>query len=80
MKRCKKPKVAFATKKKTHTKGNNSVYMKDFEKLMKERSNVDNKSLKRASVKKSGETVDYDSKVKIYAAPSVKKGLKKSRK
>ena len=76
----KKSKVSMPTKKKTHTKGNNSVYMKDFEKLMKERSYMDNKSLKRMSVKKAGETVEYDSKVKIYAAPSVKKGLKKSKK
>ena len=54
--------------------------MKDFDKLMKERNHIDNKSQKRMTVVKPGATVDYDSKVKIYAAPSLKKGFKKTNK
>ena len=50
-KKCKnKTKVQPGSKRKTHTKGNNSVYTKDFEKLMKERNNVDNKSLRRMKI------------------------------
>lgn len=56
------------------------MYTKDFEKLMKERNNADNKSLKRVKVIKTGETMDIESKVKIYAAPITKKVFKKSKK
>lgn len=47
---------------------------------MKERNNADNKSLKRVKVIKTGETIDIESKVKIYAAPITKKVFKKSKK
>lgn len=97
----KKKKKGVKTK---HTKGNNSVYIKDFEKLMKERSYMDNKSAKRMTVVKQDnfnlmakninnsevkmsiylikpeDAVDYNSKMKVYAAPTVKKGTKKNKK
>ena len=75
-----KAKTATGIKKKTHTKGNNSLYMKDFEKLMKERVQVDNKSLKRVKVLKTTEGADIASKAKIYAAPQINKPIKKSKK
>lgn len=78
-KKSKKAKVQIiGSKKKTHTKGNNSVYMKDFEKLMKERARVDNKSLKRMKVY---DNPKLQSKPKICAAPANHvKNLKKSKK
>jgi hypothetical protein len=47
---------------------------------MKERCYADNKSLKRVKVTRTGETIDTEAKVKIFAAPMAKKGIKKSKK
>jgi len=80
-KKVKKPKVqGTAAKKKTHTKGNNSVYMKDFEKLMKERSYADNKSLKRMKGMKANETTDVAQKPKPSVISQNLKTVKKSKK
>lgn len=79
-KKYKKSKPQTLTKKKTHTKGNNSVYMKDFEKLMKERSNVDNKSVKRMKILKTYEQSESSSKPKICSIPVPSKLVKKSKK
>lgn len=75
-----KTKVQNSSKRKSHTKGNNSVYMKDFEKLMKERSQLDNKSLKRIQALRSSDDTDFGAKAKIYAPPQCKKSVKKIKK
>lgn len=79
-KKLKKSKPQTAIKKKTHTKGNKSVYMKDFEKLMKERSNVDNKSIKRMKGLKSSDHPEVSSKPQIYSVPIASKQMKRSKK
>ena len=53
--------------------------MKNFQKLIKERGQTDNKSFNRMKAFKSSDTSEIDSKVKIYAAPQSKKTLKKSK-
>jgi hypothetical protein len=57
-----------------------SGYMKDFEKLMKERKQIETKSLKRMKVFKSSEFSELHSKVKIYTIAPSNKVFKKSKK
>lgn len=79
-KTCKKSKAKAKDTSLKRKKGElNSGYMKDFENLMRERKQVDNKSLKRMKVFKSSELSELHSKVKIYAIPTSKKVLKKSK-
>ena len=75
-----KTKTLGTSKRKTHVKGNNSVYTKDFDKLMKDRTAADNKSAKRMKVIKTNEVSDAELKAKIYMPPQSKKSLKNSKK
>lgn len=78
-KKPKKSKIQKVKPRKTHTKGNNSVYMKDFEKLMKERTRAENKSLKRMKIYENTDTITRPQNV--YAMPiNNPKTVKKSKK
>lgn len=66
-----KPKCQNAIKK-THTKGINSVYMKGFDKLMKERHSIERKSIKRIKCLRASDDLDTIPNAKTVMIPPPK--------
>ena len=58
--------------KKTHTKGNNSVYMKGFDKLMKERYSIERKSVKRMKALRASDEMETIQNAKAALIPQPK--------
>lgn len=58
--------------RKTHTKGINSVYMKGFDKLMKERHSIERKSIKRIKALRTSDDMDTIQNAKTVIVPPPK--------
>lgn len=78
--KCKSKNKQGLAKKKTHTKNNNSVYMKDFEKLMLEKYTAENQSAKRMKVIKAGIPPEMDIQPTAYIIPPQSKKSTKGKK